>query len=117
LYGTPLTRDQRLDSIITTLTGNSPRLVATMRAYPLKAATMVLGIETMSGMSGDVSGAWSETISCFKLRVRDTLRVAPEEQILVFEGTKLEDDRTLGSYGLETGNTISLVLKLSGGFV
>jgi hypothetical protein len=117
MYGSPLSPDQRLNSIIATLPGSSPRLVATMRAHPIKATTMVLRIETTSGASAKVPGAWSETVSCFKLRVRSVLGIAPDDQILVYEETKLDDERTLGSYGIHTGTTINVLLQLNGGNV
>lgn len=49
LYGTRLSFDRRLKTIIPDLAGSSPRLVATMRARPIEIPNVLVVIETLTG--------------------------------------------------------------------
>eukprot|EP01017_Pseudomicrothorax_dubius_P022648 TRINITY_DN2448_c0_g1_i2.p1 TRINITY_DN2448_c0_g1~~TRINITY_DN2448_c0_g1_i2.p1 ORF type:complete len:170 (+),score=31.29 TRINITY_DN2448_c0_g1_i2:44-553(+) len=47
-----------------------------------------------------------------KEQVQQSKSYYPEEQILIFAGRKLEDDKTLGSYNIRQGSTVYLFLSI-----
>ncbi|XP_062389174.1 ubiquitin-like [Sardina pilchardus] len=56
-----------------------------------------------------------ETVTEFKSKVYNKEKVPVEQQRLIYNGKQLEDRRKLEDYGIESGSTIHLMLRLRGG--
>eukprot|EP00923_Selenidium_pygospionis_P049646 GHVN01085516.1.p1 GENE.GHVN01085516.1~~GHVN01085516.1.p1 ORF type:complete len:278 (-),score=41.69 GHVN01085516.1:125-958(-) len=56
----------------------------------------------------------SERVDMFKVKVQETLGCAAGQQRLIFNSHQLEDEKTLGDYGIKDMSTIHVVLRLRG---
>ena len=57
----------------------------------------------------------SMTIETIKAMIKDIEGIPPDQQILVFSGKQLENNRTLEDYGIKSESKIHLVTRLRGG--
>jgi len=75
-------------------------------------------VEVITGKTFKIEGASisSNTVLEFKNRIVDREGIPPDQQRLVFAGKELEDDHTLGHYGIYSGAVLHLVLRLRGGW-
>jgi hypothetical protein len=57
----------------------------------------------------------SYTTKELKTLLQETTEIPITHQRIIFDGKQFEDERTLSSYGVESKDTLHLVLRLSGG--
>jgi len=57
----------------------------------------------------------SDTTDQLKAKIQDREGISPDQQRLIFEGLQLEDERTLGSYGISPDSILHIILRLRGG--
>ena len=73
---------------------------------------IIVNVETMMGVSTQIPVVRESRVVDLKLEIEDELDVFVDDQILLFNNLPLDDTRTLDSYGIESGNTVQLVLRL-----
>ena len=90
-------------------------------------ASFPIFVRRLFGFSSDVSGSGNtltdltlqvtEGHSVFemKLQIQKKVDIKLEQFDLIFHNKRLDDDRTVKDYGLQSGSTIYLVLCLKGG--
>ncbi|EEU40028.1 ubiquitin, partial [Fusarium vanettenii 77-13-4] len=57
----------------------------------------------------------SDTVLNLKLRIREEEGTQIHRQRLIFNGKQLEDERTLSDYSIGKGETVHMVMQLTGG--
>jgi len=86
--------------------------------------SMKIFVKALTGEPFALEVDKSETIELVKSRLwgkddipLDLRRVdPPDQQFLIFEGTQLEDGRTLADYNVKRESTLHLILRLRGGY-
>lgn len=76
---------------------------------------MSVFVKTLTGKTLTVIALPSETVHDFKVKIQEMEGIPLEEQRLIYAGTQLEDDHTLGEYDVQNESTFHLVLNLRGG--
>ena len=54
----------------------------------------------------------NDTVAILKQKVEVREGISPDQQRLIFGGRQIEDDKTMSHYGIESGATVILVLRL-----
>ena len=76
---------------------------------------MILKILTSSGSEHEVDTEPTDTILDVKEKLERLEGISVQQQRLVYQGKKLDDDRTLDSYRSTGGATMQLIVALRGG--
>ena len=74
------------------------------------------GLMYVKTQTGKTSGLWvnaSDTIRTVKNKIQDREGIPPDQQILFFDGLKLENVRALCHYKIQSWSTVYLVLRLT----
>ena len=69
-------------------------------------------IKTLQGKTITLDVSDTDTISSIKDKIRDIEGIPSDQQRLVFNGKQLEDNQTIGDYGIQADSNIHLVLRL-----
>lgn len=72
-------------------------------------------VKTLTGKTIEVMLNVYDSIERVKVKLQELEGIPPDQQRLVFAGKQLEDDRTIGQYGIAEGATFHLILRLRGG--
>jgi ubiquitin C len=77
--------------------------------------TKQIFIKTLQGKNITLNVSDTDTIQSLKDKIKDIEGIPQEQQRLVFNGKQLEDNQTIGDYGIQSDSSIHLVLRLRGG--
>lgn len=84
-------------------------LLLSLLILPIQVSAMQISIEKPSLETMNVEVESSDTIEALKGKIYQLDNIfLPETQKLIFNGTILEDGRTLADYNIQAGNTIKL---------
>lgn len=72
-------------------------------------------VKTLTGKEIHIGGRRAWTVLTLKSHIQDREGIPPDQQRLISCGKELADRRQLGSYNIEDGAVLHLVLKLRGG--
>jgi len=72
-------------------------------------------IKTLTGTYLNLNVSKLHTVSEIKDSIQAKQGTPPDQQRLIYDGRQLEDDRTIADYGIASGCTVRVVLRLRGG--
>ena len=73
---------------------------------------MQIVVKTLTGVAVDLTTTSGDTIQNLKSMIHDKAGIPPDQQRLIFSGSQLEDDRTVGDYAIADQAVLHMVMRL-----
>mmetsp|Transcript_20377 Transcript_20377/g.35795 ORF Transcript_20377/g.35795 Transcript_20377/m.35795 type:complete len:773 (-) Transcript_20377:186-2504(-) len=83
--------------------------------YDEQLVVAEISVKTLTGKTLKFPLDCSLSVEGLKCKIQDKEGIPPDQQRLIFAGGQLENERTLGDYGVLAGSVFHLVLRLRGG--
>jgi len=78
------------------------------------SGTKQILLKTLQGKTIPMEVQDSDTIASIKSKIHEKEGIPVDQQRLVFNGKQLEDNNTVGDYGIQSESNVHLVLRLKG---
>lgn len=75
-----------------------------------------MNVRTLTGKTITLELEPDETVESLKSKIRDKEGIPPEQQRLIFGARQLDPLKAVSDYDIDEGSTLSLVLRLRGGW-
>ena len=75
--------------------------------------TFQVNVRTLTGTNLPIWTSSFETVFQLKQRIQMANGVLPQQQVLIYMGKQMEDQRPLNQYNIQQGHTVHLVLRLT----
>lgn len=83
----------------------------TKSSFDSAAANMQIFVKTLAGRTFSLHVDKDEPVRFLMVMIRGEENVALEQQRIIFQGSELEDGRTISDYNIQNGDTVSLLSK------
>ncbi len=83
--------------------------------HPGESSSMTLFVMNLAGRTITLNDVMpSDKILSLKVKVKERENIPTDEQVLIWGGKQLDDEKTIEGYGILKNSTLHLVIRLCG---
>jgi ubiquitin C len=76
---------------------------------------MQIFVQIISGKSITIEVKASDFVATVKDKIREKLKIPPDDQVLIFDGKPLNEKKKISDYSIEKHSTVQVLVRLKGG--